>query len=128
MSCSTKSTESNYYRSSADSNLVASPTAVVYSPANISIYNENSAHPQAIEDVTLIQVDVYNEYGIKRQEAQINQMLKEQASSVGGDAVIIKNNSDKKHCYAEVVRTQPATNNAGSLTSTSATTSGSATK
>ncbi|MES2204104.1 MAG: hypothetical protein V4496_02680 [Pseudomonadota bacterium] len=108
VSCSTESSQSGYYRSSADSNLVASPTAVVYSPANVAIYNANAAHPQSAEDITLIQVDVYNEYGIRRQQAQVNQMLKEQACSLGGNAVVLINNPDKKHCYAQVIQTNSA--------------------
>lgn len=110
-SCASRSNEPNYYRSSADSNLVASPTAVVYSPANIIIYNEKNALDEPIEEITVIKVNLYNEYGIRRQQALIDKMLKEQAYSLGGNAIILIKSSDKNNCYAKVVHanTKPKT-------------------
>lgn len=120
VSCSTESSKSSYYRSSADSNLVASPTAVVYSPSSVVIYDENKPLAEPAEEITTIRVDLYNEYGIRRQEAQVNEMLKEQACSMGGNAVILIESPEKKYCYAKVVHTNPIANNAVSSTSTSA--------
>lgn len=128
MSCSTKSNDPSYYRSSANSNLVASPTGAIYSPTKITIYDENNASPPSAQVITIIQVDVYNEYGIRRQQAQINEMLKEQACLLGGDAIVIIKNPDKKHCYARVIQTKPAINNEAPSPSTLATTPKSATK
>ena len=128
MSCSTESSQSSYNRSSTNSNLVASPTAVAYSTSNVTIYDQNKPAPSSATDITMIQVDVYNEYGIRRQQAQVNEILKAQACSVGGNAVVIVNNPDKKHCYAKVIHTQPGVNTAAPLTSTLAATPVSATK
>ena len=126
-SCSTESSKSNYYRSSADSNLVASPTAVVYSPSSVVIYTPEHLPNESYEVVTTIKVSRYNEFGIKRQEAQVNQLLKEQACSLGGNAVILIESSDKKYCYASVIQTKHTANNAVPSTSTSATNPKSAT-
>lgn len=124
--CSTDSTSTaEHYRPSAtNSNLVASPTAVAYSPSSVVIYDEDKPLTQPAEEITTITVDVYNEYGIKRQQAQVNEMLKEQACSVGGNAVVLIDNPDKKHCYAEVIHVKPIAtelvNSAAPSTSTSA--------
>lgn len=127
-SCSTNSQNSGYYRSSsANNNLVASPTAVTYTPASVIIYNANETPTGSVEEITTVQVDLYNEYGIMRQQAQVNQMLKEQACSLGGNAVmLVDNGNDKKHCTAKILQTKPASTtaatNSASLTSTSVTT------
>lgn len=129
ISCSTESNQPNYYRSSTDSsNLVASPTAVVSQSSSIVIYDKNNPLAEPAVDITTIKIDLYNEYGIRRQQAQINEILKEQACSAGGDAVVVIENSDKKYCYAKVVQTQPVINTAAPSTSTSVIPPESATK
>jgi len=112
--------------------LVASPTPVIYTPTNVKIYDADKAPTQPTTEISVVQVDLYNQYGIKRQKAEVNEMLKAQACSVGGNALILIDNSDTKHCYAEVVQIDPkvasTSNNAAPSTSTSATTPISATK
>lgn len=116
--CATDSNQSNITPSSSKNNAVTQSTAIAYSSDNVLIYDKNNAHPQSAEDITMIQVDVYNEYGIRRQQAQVNEMLKQQACLVGGNAVVIVDNPDKKHCYAQVIQTQPILNNEVPSTST----------
>ncbi len=132
MSCSTPSNKSCYYRSSTDSNLVASPSAVVYSALNIVIYTPEDMPTEPFEIITTIKIPLYNEYGIKRQEARVNQMLKEQARSLGGNALILTPCGNTKHAEAQVIRFSPPpakiAKNEGSLTSTSGTNQASATK
>ncbi len=105
VSCSTESSKSGYYHLSTDSNLVASPTAVVYSPSSVVIYTTEHLPNESYDVVTTIKVSRYNEFGIKRQAAQVNQMLKEQACTLGGNAVILIDNTDKKYCYAKIIQT-----------------------
>ena len=127
--CSTDSSKSNYYRSSAaDSNLVASPTAMAYSPSSIIIYTPGDIPSEPSEVIANIKISHYNEFGIKRQEAQVNEILKEQACSLGGNAVILVDSADKKYCYAQVIQTKPKTNTVAPSTSTLAATPESATK
>ena len=118
MSCSTESSKPSYCQLSTDSNLVASPAGVVYSPSSIIVYKPAHLPNESFEIVTIIKVSQYNEFGIKRQEAQINEMLKEQAGSMGGNAVIRIETVDKKYCYAQVIRTKHTANHAAPSTST----------
>ncbi len=121
-SCSSTPNTNNYYTPSKDSNLVASPTPVVYSPSNIVIFNHNETKPIAAQHIQKIEVDTYNEYGIRRQQAQINELLKKQACSLGGNAVVlIDEPNDDQHCYAEVIHITKTPNSVASSPSTSAT-------
>lgn len=104
IACTTPSEEKNYHWSSKESNLVASPAAVVYSPSNIIILSEKDINQKPIQHIENISVDVYNEYGIRRQKAQIDEILKEKACELGGNAIVIINTpEDTKHYCAEVV-------------------------
>jgi hypothetical protein len=93
------------------------------------VFDESNSPTQSSQDIKTIQIDVYNEYGIMRQQAQINEMLKEQACSLGGNAIIILDNrNDKKHCYAEVIQINTAAaNNVATSSATSAANTNSAT-
>nr|MBP9727249.1 hypothetical protein [Gammaproteobacteria bacterium] len=128
----TPSSQSCYYRSSTDSNLVASPSAVVYSASSIVIYTPEHMPIEPFEVITTVKIPLYNEYKIRRQQAQVDQMFKDQARSLGGDALILVPHGDKKYSYAKVIRIKPMTaktvNHAESLTSTSAINQASATK
>jgi hypothetical protein len=132
VSCSTPSSQSCYYQSPTDSNLVASPSAVVYSASSIVIYTPEHMPTEPFEVITTVKTSLYNEYKIRRQQAQVDQMLKDQARYLGGDALILVPRGDKKYSYAKVIRIKPmptkTANNAGSLTSTSAINQASATK
>lgn len=106
-SCSTAPTPSDYYqRATPAGHAVASSKAVIYSSSsNIVIYNMEEIPTKPFKEISTIQVDLYNEYGIKRQQATINQMLKEEAWSAGGNGlIIIDNPTDRRHCYAKVVQ------------------------
>lgn len=126
--CSTKSSESNYYQSSTHNNLVASPTAVACSPASVNLYNPGYIPNESFDVMTIIKVSQYNKFGIKQQEAQINEILKEQTRSMGGNAAILIESADKKYCYAKIVRYKDTPNNAALMTSISAASPESATK
>lgn len=102
--CASQSNSDNYEYASGNSNLVACPTSSIYSPSNVIILNENAPLTQSAQKIKTIEIEIYNEYGIKRQQAQINEMLKKQAYALGGNAVIIIDGPNVKHYYAEVVR------------------------
>ncbi len=87
---------------------------------------------EPFEVITTVKIPLYNQYKIKRQQAQVDQMFKDQARSLGGDALILVPLGDKKYSYANVIRIKPMTaktvNNPGSLPSTSAINQASAAK
>ena len=108
ISCSTPSPQTQTHPPRTGNSLVASPTAIAYSPSTVTIYDETMPPTGTIEDISLIQIDVCNEYGIRRQQAQMNEILKEEASSMGGNGVVVIDNPDKKHCYAKIVQVEPS--------------------
>lgn len=124
-SCASQINTNDKQYTSSNSNLVACPTASVYSPSNVIILNENTPLAQSAQKIKTVEIDLYSEYGIKRQQAQVNEMLKKQAYELGGNAVVVIDKSDAKHWYAEVIRidTTPTWNakDAATSTSTSAT-------
>lgn len=109
-SCASQSNSNNNHYASSNSSLVPCPTSSIYSPSNVIILNENNPLTKSAQKIKTIQIDLYSEYGIKRQQAQVNEMLKKQAYELGGNAVVILDESDTKHYYAEVIRidTMPA--------------------
>lgn len=56
-------------------------------PSSVEIYL--SEKPSAVyEEIGLVNVDKYNNFGISRSPEELNTKLKEQAASIGGNAII----------------------------------------
>ena len=109
VSCATESKSSRFFHSATANNLVASPTAVSYSPANVIIYrNAIALDKKVYKKIAVIKVALYNQYGIRRQQAQINQLLKERAYTLGGDAVLLIQPQTQKYLYAHILRSAQA--------------------
>lgn len=84
-------------------NLVASPTAIEFYPYQVKIYTYKNQPQEKFEDVAEISVDKFNRFGFMRQTARIKTLLREEATILGGDAVIILPDVDGKACKAEVI-------------------------
>lgn len=106
--CSTESDNSRYFHSATADNLVISPTSVAYSPASVVIYpNQQAVNKLSYENIAVAKVSLYNQYDIRRQQAQVNQILKEQAHTLGGNAAILLDKQDTKYLYAQIIRVNP---------------------
>jgi hypothetical protein len=72
-------------------NLVMDTNVVAYYPYNIELYTLDNIPTKPYHFLGEISANQYNEFGIKRQRARINQVLRQEAGELGGDAVIVLN-------------------------------------
>lgn len=99
-------TEYNFYtHPPAANNLVAAPIATAYYPYQVRVYDYSHRPNQPYIPIGEVTVTKVNNYGLMRQQARVNTLFREEATIMGGDAVVIlPSNDDKWH--AEVIEFQ----------------------
>lgn len=88
-------------------NLVASPTSIVYLPYQIEVYDDKHLPTEKYTPIGVASTTQFNEYGIMKQQASIDEALRIQASQMGGDAIIMLPSFDKNMCIAQVIKFDP---------------------
>lgn len=106
--CSTEPNNSKDSPSAAANNLALSRTTVTYSPTDVVIYpNQQAVNNVSYEKIAATKIALYNQYDIRRQEAQINQILKKNVRTLGGNGAILLNRKNKKYLYVQIIRVHP---------------------
>lgn len=75
------------------------------SPKSVALYHAKQSPHSAYRIIGIATISKYNLLGMERQEETLNQMMKNLAASVGGDA-LININSNKKSIQANVIAFQ----------------------
>lgn len=105
-SCAHK-TEYNFYNEPpGTSNIIPAPIATAYYPYQVEVYDSPEAVNKPFVPLGEVTVTKVNSCGLLRQKARIKTILREEATMMGGDAVIFLPSDDKKVCRAEVVEFQ----------------------
>ena len=102
-SCTTEN--HNYYTTPPMGyNLVASPTSIVYLPYQIEVYDDKHLPSGRYKPIGVVSTTKFNEYGIMKQQATVDETLRVQASQMGGDAIIMVPSIDQNMRIAQVVK------------------------
>jgi hypothetical protein len=102
-SCTTEN--HNYYTTPPMGyNLVASPTSIVYLPYQIEVYDDKHLPSGRYKPIGVVSTTKFNEYGIMKQQATVDETLRVQASQMGGDAIIMVPSIDKNMHIAQVIK------------------------